>query len=292
VLTNHQPARVTRLWAGMAALLVASAALSISAPAAGASGSNAMTVTAGEYAYQLKGKLNAGWVQINFVNAGTETHMMSLIHLKPGVTAAQVKTAVLSQDQNAAAPLVVDSGNVAPTPGLLGPGMTSGIITKLAAGHYVMLCFLAASDGQPHVAHGMIKTFDVAKTKSSLTPPKDGVVNVGVSDTAVTLPANGLPAKGYAKFTNSGTTNRGLETAKLQPGVTIAQADAYFGTLFSSGPTTGTPPAVLSGGFEGLPQGGIVYMVLDFPKGSFGYSSQNSDLDNDPSPVEGTFTIK
>jgi hypothetical protein len=278
----------------MAALLAASGVFVLGAPAAGASGSNTLTVTAGEYAYQLKGKPKAGWVQINFDNLGSESHMMQMARLKPGVTAAQVKKAVLSNDPNAGKALTVGDGNVAPTPGVLGPGMKSGIILKLAAGHYAMFCFIpAVTDHQPHVAHGMIKTFDIAKGKSSLTPPTDGVVKVDVTDSSTTIPAT-LPARGYAKFTNTGTTNRSLGTAVLQSGVTPAQADAYFQTLFSGGTLpTGTPPAVLTGGYQSLPIGGSVYLVLQFAKGSYAYSNSNPDLSNgDPNPDLGAFTVK
>lgn len=290
---NHQHRH--HRWAVIAlATVTMSAWLLASAPVASAAGSNALTVTAGEYTYQMKGSLKAGWVQINFVNKGVESHMMAIGHIKPGVTAAQVKKAAASNDQNAFAPLAVGDGNVAPTPGLLGPDTSTGLITKLAAGHYVMMCFFTAPDGESHIAHGMVKTFDVAKGKSSLTPPKDGVAAVDLTDTAVTLPPSGFPAKGYAKVTNSSTTNRDLNFAKLQTGVTLQQADSYFNTLFGGGEQpTGTPPAVLSGGLQGLPKGATAYLVLDFSKGSYGYSSQNPDLpDNDPNPVEGTFEIK
>lgn len=289
---NHQH---RHRWAVVAlAAVTISAWLLVSAPVASAAGSNALTVTAGEYTYQLKGSLKAGWVQINFVNKGVESHMMAIGHIKPGVTAAQVKKAAASSDQNAFDPLAVGDGNVAPTPGLLGPNTSTGLITKLAAGHYVMMCFFAAPDGESHIAHGMVKTFDVAKGKSSLTPPKDGVAAVDLTDTAVTLPPSGFPAKGYAKVTNSSTTNRDFTFAQLQPGVTLQDADAYFNTLFSGGePPTGTPPAVLAGGLQGLPKGGTAYLVLDFSKGSWAYSSQNPDLDNgDPNPIEATFEIK
>jgi hypothetical protein len=293
MITKSRPARVTRLWAGMAALLVLSGVAAITAPAAGAAGSNALTVTAGEYAYQLKGSVKAGWVQLNFVNAGSESHMMAMARLKPGVTAAQVKTALLSDDPNAGNDLVVGDGNFGPTPGLLGPGQKTGIITKMAAGHYAMFCFLPAPDGQPHIAHGMVRTFDVAKGKSSLTPPTDGVIKVDVTDTSTTLPAT-LPANGYAKFTNSSTTTRSLGFAALQSGGTVQQADAYFNTVFSGGTAPeGTPPAVLAGGYEGLPMGASVYVVLQFKKGSYGYSSNNPDLpDTDPNPTLGQFTVK
>ncbi|MFI5372569.1 MAG: hypothetical protein ACHQ52_13520 [Candidatus Eisenbacteria bacterium] len=291
--TTKRHVLVARLWAGMAALLVTSGIVAVTAPAAGAAGSNTLTVTAGEYTYQFKGSPKAGLTQINFVNSGVETHMMAVSRLKPGVTVAQLKAALLSQEPNAGQDLLVGDGNVGATPGLLGPGKKTGIITKLPSGHYGVFCFLPAPDGRPHVAHGMVKTFDVAKGKSNLTAPTDGVIKVDLTDTSAAIPAT-LPAKGYAKFTNSSSTVRSVGMADLQPGVTVQQADAYFNTLFGgSAPPEGQPPALLAGGFESLPKGASVYLVLQFEKGHYGYSSNNPDLpDNDPNPVLGEFTVK
>jgi hypothetical protein len=138
----------------------------------------------------------------------------------------------------------------------------------------------------------MIKIFRIAKGRSSLTPPTDGVVDVDVSDTGTTIPAT-LPTKGFAKFTNTGSTSRSLGTAMLQPGVTAAQANSYFATLFSATPPTGTPPATLTGGYAGLPKGASVYLVLQFEKGSYAYSNSNSDAQNgDADPVLGEFAVK
>ncbi|MFI5053532.1 MAG: hypothetical protein ACHQDE_04155 [Acidimicrobiia bacterium] len=292
--TTKRRALVTRLGAGMAALLVASGLMGVTASAAGAAGSNSLTVTAGDYTYQFKGSPKAGLTQINFVNAGVEMHMMGMVRLKPGVTAAQLKAALLSSDQHAGDALVVGDGSVAPTPSLLGPGEKTGIITKMAAGHYGVFCFVTAPDGQPHVAHGMVKTFDIAKGKSNLTPPTDGVVKVDLTDTTVGLPATGLPARGYAKFTNSGTTGRNFSLVALQPGATVQQASAYYDALFNSPtPPAGEAPGKLDGGFQSLPKGASVYLVLGFAKGNYGYRSDNADLQGpDPNAVLGQFTVK
>ena len=73
----------------MAALLVATATIGVMAPTATATGSNTLTVKAGEYVYQLKGSPKAGWTQINFQNVGVENHMLVMFKLKKGVTVAR-----------------------------------------------------------------------------------------------------------------------------------------------------------------------------------------------------------
>ena len=251
----------------VACVAVPATVVASSAPAE-AAGSNTLTVTAGEYAYSLKGSLKAGNVQIDFVNGGVEYHMMAMVRLKPGVTAAQVKKAALSNDDSAGKKIALGDGNVAPIPGVLAPNQRMSMITKLAAGHYGIMCYIAAPDGSPHVAHGMVKVFDVSGSKSSLTPPTDGVVDIALTDTAVTVPTTGIPATGWLKITNNSTTNRDFNVAQLAGTTTPAEADAYFTQFFNSGTApTGTPPAALVGGVIQVPKGGTAYLAIDNPEG-------------------------
>src|SRR6185436_14010884 len=50
------------------------ASLAVTTTAAGAAGSNTLTVKAGEYTYQLKGSPKGGLTKIDFDNAGVENH--------------------------------------------------------------------------------------------------------------------------------------------------------------------------------------------------------------------------
>ena len=276
-----------------AGLLVTGAYLAIGAPAAGAAGSNKITVKAGEYTYEFSGTPKAGWTEVNFVNDGTEYHMMGLTQLKKGVTVKQLKAALTSDDPNAGNDLVVGDGEVAPQPTFLGPKQSMAMLLKLPAGHYGVLCFITAPDGESHVEHGMVKTFDVASGKSSLKPPKDGVIDVTLTDTSVTVPNDSLPRKSNIKVTNEGTYPRDWNIAKLQPGVTIDQANAYFGQLFSGTPPKGAPPAVIAGGAHAIPPNGSVYLLADFSAGNYGYGNSRADVDDqDPNEVFGEFTVK
>ena len=277
----------------LACVAVPAAVIGSSTPAE-AAGSNTLTVTAGEYAYTLKGSLSAGNVQLDFVNGGVEYHMMAMVRLKSGVTAAQLKKAALSNSDKTFGKITQGDGNVAPTPGVLGPNQHTSMITKLSAGHYGIMCFITApSDGAPHLAHGMVKVFDVSSSKSSLTAPTDGVVDIALTDTAVTVPSTGIPATGWAKITNNGTTSRDFNIAQLNGTTTTAEADAYFKEFFSNGTApAGTPPAALVGGVIAVPKGGTTYLALSLQKGRYVYANENSEVDNDPNQVLGEFTIK
>ena len=89
--------------------------------------------------------------------------MMAVFKLKKGVTVEQVKKAVALERRRRVGKLTAGGGDpsvTAPRPSS-GPARRPRRSTELTAGHYGMCCFLAAPDGTTHVAHGMIKVFDV-----------------------------------------------------------------------------------------------------------------------------------
>jgi len=286
--------RVARFWAALAAFVVVPATLAVSTTSAGAAASNTLTVKAGEYTYILKGSPKAGWVQINFQNAGVEDHMMAVFKLKPGTTNAQLKQAVLSRDQNALQKIAAPGGDpsVYGTPGLLSSGASTTTMTKLSAGTYGMVCFIPAPDGSPHAAHGMYKVFTISG-KSSAKPPTDGVTGVSIDDSVITAPASGLPAHGWVKVTNNATVGRDLSLAKYTSAdATFDQANAYYNEFFSSGKApAGTAPATLDGGLGGIQKGGTGYFQVDLKNGRYALVSSNQDAQNDPNPLHLDFTV-
>ena len=294
LITHQRRARATRLWAGLAALLIVPATIGISAPAASASGSNTLTVKAGEYVYQLSGSPKAGWTQINFDNSGVENHMIAMFELKKGVTPAQLKKALTSQDRAALGKISGTKGDpsVSGAPAVVGPGQKSTTLTELTAGHYGIACFIAGPDGAPHVAHGMVKVFDVGG-KSNLKPPTDGVAAVTLSDTSITVPPGAAPKNLTVKVTNEGSAPHSFQLVKLNEGKTLDDANAYFSAFFQTGKAEGDPPAVLVGGVSTIVPGGIGYVEWTLSAGNYGYVSTEGDAPNDDyaKGLKGEFTV-
>ena len=284
--------RVASLAAALAMCFLTVGVSAAVAPSAGAAGSNTLTVKAGEYTYKLSGSPNSGWTQINFQNDGVEYHMMAVFPLKKGVTAAQLKKAAASQDQSAFDPLA-GKGQVFGAPDIVGPGEKTTVITKLPAGHYGILCFIPAPDGEDHLAHGMVKTFDVSSSKSNLTPPTDGLVAVTIADDAITLPTSGMPAHGWAKVTNNASEPRSLDIAHFLGDATFDEANAYFGSFFQSGTLpAGDPPAAIQGGAQSFPPGGTVYVQLDLTPGRNAFVSDTDDDMDNSKQIHTEFTVK
>lgn len=286
--------RVARSWVVLLALLLVPSTLVVATGDAGAAGSNTLTIKAGEYAYVFKGSPKAGWIQIKFENAGVEDHMLAMFKLKPRTTNAQLKKAVLSNDQNALQKIAAPGGDptVFGTPAPLSPKASTTTMSKLTAGTYGVVCFFPAPDGSPHAAHGMYKVFTISG-KSSATPPTDGVSDVTITDSGITAPSAGVPAHGWVKVTNNAKSGRDLTLGKYaSDAATFDQANAYYNEFFSSGKApAGDPPATLQGGIGGLAPGGVGYFQVDLDSsGRYVFVSSNNDSNNDPNPLHLDFS--
>lgn len=257
---------------------------------AAAAGSNTLTVTAGEYTYKLSGKPKPGNVEVVFDNQGVELHMMAVFPLKAGVTDKQLQKAALSDDQSALEKISAGDGSpLNGLPSLLSPDVKSTNIGNLKAGHYGIMCFVPAPDGSPHIAHGMVKTFDVSGSKSALKPPTDGVAEVSISDTAITLPSTGLPKTGWVKVTNNASVGRDFTVAKLASGATFEQADSEFDTFFETGAfPSGSAPATLHAGISNIAPGTSAYVQVTTDSGSWFALSSDSDGENE---LNAPFTV-
>jgi hypothetical protein len=262
----------------------ATALAAVGSPADAADSSNTMKILAGEYTYKFSGAPQPGWVEIEFDNAGVEYHMVAVVKLKSGVTTKQLKAAALSES-DAAFEKIADPKNadVSGMPELLAPGQVSTTISEMKAGHYGVLCFVPDAEGTPHIVHGMVKTFDVKGAKSSFKPPTDGVRDVTLTDTAITIPSDGITKNSTLKVTNEGTDVHSLAIVKLEAGKTVPDVDVYFSALFEGGPVEGPPPGVIVGGVSTMAPGSISYILLDLEPGHYGYASTQGDAppDND-----------
>jgi hypothetical protein len=280
--------------ASLVAVIAVCGAVSVGvAPGAGAASTNTLSITAGEYVYIFKGTPQPGWVNMQFKNGGVEDHMMVMFPLKAGVTDKQLKAAAVAND-NAAFGKLVTGDPVSGVPGLLGPNTSTATITAVKAGHYGLLCFVSAPDGSPHVAHGMIKVFDIKGSKSSYKPPQDGVVDVTLTDSSVTLPPSPAPQHVTVKVTNEGSTGHSFQLIKLNTGQTIGAAVAYFTELTNSGTAAGTAPGTLVGGVSTLAPGAMAYLELNLAPGHYGHvSATGNPPDVDYSKgLTGEFDVK
>jgi hypothetical protein len=297
-INTARPITRARAFAALVVLVAATCVTTLGMRPSGAASSNSLSVTAGEYVYQLKGAPKPGWVTVNFKNAGTDYHMLALFAVKPGVTVAQLKQAVASNDDSAFDPLidtsVGDHGDVSGAPTLLGPKQATTTTTQLAAGHYGMMCFFNAPDGTSHAAHGMIKVFDVKGAKSTAKPPTtQGTVTL--NDDGIDFPLSNPGHNLSLKITNAGTTPHSFTLFKINAGKTPAEVKAYFDAKFNGQNPAGDPPAAIVGGMAAIAPGTSGYLQQTLATGHYGYvSTEGDDPANDDSTrgLIGEFDVK
>lgn len=115
-----------------------------------------LTVKLVDYDFQFSTPLAAGHHTIRVENAGQQWHEMVLVKLGPGKTGMDF--AAWAQKMTGTPPGEIHGGIT----GIL-PGAHVFIVTDLTPGDYALMCFFPdVKDGQPHLAHGMVKTITVS----------------------------------------------------------------------------------------------------------------------------------
>lgn len=264
------------------------------APAA-ASGSNALHVAAldsgARMAYRITGTPHAGLVTITLQNKGKYAHEIGLARVKPGVSLAQVRRALMSSAPDAEAKakaLQVAPDTLINAPAIVGPGLTEQVTLPLVAGHYIVTCFLPGPHGMPHVGMGMIGEFTVKEPASAATPPAtNGTIRV--TDRGITLPAS-FGSGGTFAVRNVGTKVHDFSLAKLA-GAPLPQYFQCVGAAFGKGTPIDNCPGTLQGGVTAIAPGTSTYLTIHLPTGSYGYVSTQGDGADFQAGLHGTFTV-
>lgn len=255
---------------------------------------NTLSVTAQEDAdamsYAITGSPHPGLVAITFRNAGDDTHEMAVSMMKPGVTLDQLKTALKAPNgEQKAGALLSNPDAEYPVPTALGPGDSETDVAKLAAGHYVVVCFFPGPDGMPHVAMGMIGEFTVAGPPSTAAAP-DASGTVTMTDHGINLPA-GFGTGGTYRVTNAGTKPHDFSLAKLA-GKPLPALFQCVEESFGKGTPIDKCPGTLAGGVNTLQPGESAYLTITLKAGQYGYVSTEGDGADVQAGLAGTFTVK
>lgn len=109
-----------------------------------------------DYSFEFSGPLTAGKHTFRVETAPGQPHEVVFVRLAPGKKAEDLLAWVAKMDGPPPIAGVV-GGTTA-----LGQGEVSVFQGELAAGDYAVICFVPdVKDGQPHAAHGMMKTITV-----------------------------------------------------------------------------------------------------------------------------------
>jgi len=212
-----------------------------------------------DYAFQVPATIRAGFVALEFTNAGAEPHHAQVARLNDGVTPAQFGEA-LKKGPEAALPLVTLVGG----PGFIAPGGRQRVSVNLTPGTYALACFVETPDGTPHLAKGMLSFFRVtgpAARPGSLRSAGDITLN----DFSIALPP-GFTGRGTYRVVNRGAQPHEVAIVRLAPGKTMQDFQAF---VSQPGPPSGPPPIIPAGGGQGLTRGQTNYLHLNLPAGNY-----------------------
>ena len=127
----------------------------------------------------------------------------------------------------------------------------------------------------------MVKVFDIGTPKSSAKPPQDGVRDVTLTDSAITIPSNGIPRRATLKVTNTGTEQHSFTLVKINSGKTFDDVHTYFDAFFNGPPPAGQAPGEIVGGVSAVQPNGIGYLDVNLTPGHYAYISTEGDSPND-----------
>ncbi|MEO6447302.1 MAG: hypothetical protein ABIZ91_12140 [Gemmatimonadaceae bacterium] len=146
------PDRVPHIMKGMTRPLVVTPAPATAAAAPVAD----VNIVMSDYAWEITPALTAGKHMIKLTNTAPQSHEMFIAQLAPGKTVADfMKWAETYEGPPPATPM----GGISAMPG----GAEVYLPVDLPAGEYVLLCFIPdKTDGQPHIAHGMMKAITIS----------------------------------------------------------------------------------------------------------------------------------
>ncbi len=244
---------------GLAALLAAtSIAATAPAHADPSTQAHVVSVTGTDYAFTIDthGAVPAGLVQLDFTNNGPAAHQAQLFRLNDSVTFAQF-LADLATDRTVA--MFDDSSSAGGVGDLAAPGGQT-IWQAMQGGTYAVVSMVTDSAGTPDFAKGMVAAFTVAghlspQQLAALHPAGPVAGMVTAHGLSYSLPSVLVPGALY-RFQDTDTQSvHEFLIGRLLPGVTAAQAKAWFATLTAPGGPPGPQPFVDSGGFGGVAPG-------------------------------------
>jgi hypothetical protein len=271
-----------RTVASAAALILAGAAFTAISDQPAPEGSLAnpaeFTVTAREYSFDVPATVPAGYVKLRMVNRGREVHHIQLLKLAPGKTIADFQRALQAGGPPPAWATALGG------PGAADPRGEANATTYMPAGEYVLLCWVPAPDGRPHVVHGMIRPLTATARKRITGSGPRADVSIRLVDYGFDMK---LPVRAgrrtFEVWTDAPQPHEVI-LVKLNPGVTAAQ---FLQAVESP---TGPPPGSFIGGVSGLSPRERAYFTADLRPGTYTLVCFVSDhKDGKPHVAHGMF---
>jgi hypothetical protein len=212
-----------------------------------------------EYRFEVPESVPEGPTRIELVNEGREPHHAQVFRLDDGAAMADLEAALATGEPAA----LLEVGGFVGGTALVSPGGQSraDAVLDLEAGDHALLCFVPDAEGVPHLAHGMVRPFEVTATGETAAPPStDGAVALG--DYRFTTPSV-IDGDNTLEITNrSDAEAHELVLGRFEDGAT---AEDVVAALDRGEPV----PATGVGGMQALLPGATQRLQLDLPPGRY-----------------------
>ena len=239
---------------------------------------NALEISMKDFEFTIEGEAHAGSLLVNFTNDGAQLHDAIIGKLDQGKTLEDVEKLLRGGPEGPPPPWFDDAPH---DMGIVSPGETAGIVLEAEEGTYVLLCFMTDRKGVPHVAHGMMQTFEVSATQAGAQAEADQ--NITMSDEG--LDAQELPAgASLVKVTNDADETGELAILRIEDGATMSDVEKSFEKAASPDEV----PATFYGGTHAILPGDSAQFALDLEPGTYTFVisyGQGPDIRDIPTEV-------
>lgn len=249
--------------AAVAALaLGASACTTVeAAPSASAATVNVVTVTAGDFYFQMPDTLPAGLTNFRLINRGKELHHVQAVQLREGRTLQDLLAAMSKSGGHGLPAWATFVGG--PNTGVPGGGQTETAF-ELEPGTYAILCVIPSPDGTPHLMKGMMKQVTVVPATGAVARTLTADATVVLDDYRFDITPTLTAGRRVLRVENRAAQPHEIVIAQLAPGKTAADLLTWMETGMQ-----GPPPGRPLGGTSGFAAGVVNYVTVDFAPGSY-----------------------
>ena len=216
-------------------------------------------VRATDYKFDAPDSIPSGATSLRLENLGREVHHLWLVQLKDGRTYDQFVKAMDSWSSPKMPDWAVDVGG----PHDVAPELPAAALVTLEPGRYVLVCYVPAVDGRPHVMHGMVKQLTVLAHRADASEPPADIV---LRTTDYAYEFSKLPTAGphTIRIENAAEQSHEVVVGRLRQGKTVAQALTWL-----NAGQHGPAPVIAVGGASGLSKGRHQTITMSFEPGRY-----------------------
>lgn len=218
---------------------------------------NVVTVTAGDYYFEMPDTLPAGLTSFHLVNRGQELHHVQAIRLAEGRTLQDLVEHFSSA--HTTPPWATEVGG--PNTGV--PGAETEATFDLEPGTYAILCVIPSPDGVPHLMKGMMKEVAVVSASGERATPPEADVEIVLDDYSFDVTPELTAGRHVIRVDNRATQPHEVLLVQLAPGKTPHDVIAWAET------PDGPPPGRPIGGTTGLAKGAVNYVTVELEPGEY-----------------------